>query len=242
MTKKSVPIQPPLAIGPELRAFDPDDLADVRLAFGPATPVSSQQIWLAKPDPDFAPMTVRSGWRRDELLVFAELTDADIFTQATAQNQRLWELGDTFEIFLRLAKQVSYLELQVAPNNRRLQLRYPNAEAVERARILGSVEDFMIREEIFCSHTWLRPKEAKWFVLAQIPACSVCENRQMLPRLEWRFSFSRYDYTRGRIDPVISSTSPHVKADFHRQQEWGILRLASATHNNQQPKIACEAP
>jgi hypothetical protein len=47
--------------------------------------------------------------------------------------------------------------------------------------------------------------------------------------MEWRFSFSRYDYTRGRVAPVISSTSPHAKADFHHQQEWGILRLASAT-------------
>lgn len=242
MTKKIVPIQPPLAIGPELRAFDPDDLADARLAFDPATPVSSQQGWLAKPDPDFAPMTVRSGWRRDELFVFAELTDADIFTGATAHNQRLWELGDTFEIFLRLAGQESYLELQVAPNNRRPQLRYPNPEAVERARALGSVEDFMTQERIFRARAWVRLKEAKWFVLAQIPVCSVCGKTRLLPRLEWRFSFSRYDYTRGRIDPVISSTSPHVKADFHRQQEWGILRLASATHNNQKSKIPYEAP
>src|ERR1035438_3559835 len=101
MTKKIVPIQPPLAICPELPGFDPDDLANVRLAFDPATPVSSQQGWLAKPDPNFAPMTVRSGWRPDGLFMFAELTDADIFTQATAHNQRLWELGDTFEIFLR---------------------------------------------------------------------------------------------------------------------------------------------
>jgi len=230
MTKKIAPLQPPLAIGPELRAFNPDILAEVRLAFEPATPVASQQGWLAKPEPDFAPMTVRCGWQPGELFVFAELTDADIFTRATAHHQRLWELGDTFEIFLRLAGQESYLELQVAPNNRRLQLRYPDPAAVERARALGSAKEFVIREKIFRSHTWLRSREAKWFVLAQIAARLVCGKTRLWTGLEWRFSFSRYDYTHGRMAPVISSTSPHVQADFHRQPEWGILRLASATH------------
>jgi len=32
---------------PELRAFNPDDLADVRRAFDTATPASSPQGWLA---------------------------------------------------------------------------------------------------------------------------------------------------------------------------------------------------
>ena len=220
----------PLAVAPELRAFDLDDLVDVRRAFETATPVSSQQRWRAEPEPDFAPMTVRSGWQAGELFVFAELTDADIFTRATAHHQRLWELGDAFEIFLRLAGQESYLELQVAPNNRRLQLRYPNPAAVARARKLGSAKEFIVRGKTFRSRTWPRAKKAKWFVLAQMPARLVYGKTRLRSGLEWRFSFSRYDYTRGRMAPVISSTSPHPKADFHRQQEWGILRLVSATH------------
>ena len=227
-TKRIIPIQPPLALAPELRAFDLDDLADVRRSFTRATPVSSQQGWLTKPERDFAPMTVRSGWQANELLVFAELTDADIFTRATAHHQRLWELGDAFEIFLRLTGQESYVELQVAPNNRRLQLRYPNRAAVARARKLGSAEEFVVGGKTFRSRVWLRAKEAKWFVLAQIPARVACGEARLRPGLRWRFSFSRYDYTRGRLAPVISSTSPHAKADFHRQQEWGVLRLVSA--------------
>jgi len=47
MTKKLVPIRPPLAIAPELRAFNPDDLAEVRRAFDTATPASSPEGWLA---------------------------------------------------------------------------------------------------------------------------------------------------------------------------------------------------
>ena len=213
-TKRIVPVQTPLAIAPELRAFDLDDLVDVRRAFEPATPVLSQQGWRAKPEPDFAPMTVRCGWRPDELLVFAELTDTDIFTRATAHNQRLWELGDAFEIFLRLVGRESYVELQVAPNNSRLQLHYSNPAAVERARALASVKDFIMPAKTFRSHTWLLPGGAKWFVLAQIPASPVGGRLRLRPGMDWRFSFSRYDYTRGRVAPVISSTSPHMKAGY----------------------------
>ena len=39
----------------------------------------------------------------------------------------------------------------------------------------------------------------------------------------WRFSFSRYDHTRGANNPVLSSSSPHQELDFHRQEDWGRL-------------------
>jgi hypothetical protein len=41
--------------------------------------------------------------------------------------------------------------------------------------------------------------------------------------MKWRFSFSRYDYIRGRREPMISSTSPHARPGFHRREEWGTL-------------------
>jgi hypothetical protein len=62
-------------------------------------------------------------------------------------------------------------------------------------------------------------------VLALIPVASVCEHVRPLAGSEWRFSFSRYDYTRGTDAPVISSTSPHAEPSFHRLQEWGMIRF-----------------
>jgi hypothetical protein len=159
------------------------------------------------------------------LLVFAELTDTDIYTQATADNQRLWELGDVFEIFLRPRTQESYVELQVAPNNRRLQLRYPNAEAVAQARKLGSGDQFVIHGKSFLSSTWVCADDQKWFVYAKIPVKTVCENSRLSSGVEWLFSFGRYDCSRTRAVPVISSASLHTKADFHRQSEWGVMRF-----------------
>jgi LmbE family N-acetylglucosaminyl deacetylase len=224
MKKKAAPAKPLVVACCELPPFSAKNLATVRRAFENAMPIPAQQAWRSSLEADFSPMLVQIGWRGDALLIFAELTDADIFTRATVDNQRFWELGDSFEIFLRPTEQETYVEFQVAPNNRRLQLRYPNADAVALARKTGATDRFVIYKRAFHSMTWTHDKK-KWFVFAEVPARSVCKQNKSLHGTEWLFSFSRYDYTRGRREPVISSTSPHAKADFHRQQEWGVMRF-----------------
>lgn len=206
-----------------LPAFASGDLEAVRVAFAGATPCVLRQAWLAALEPDFAPAQVRAGWRENSLLVFAEITDLDIFTGVTGLNQRAWELGDTFEIFLRPENQAAYVEFHVTPNNQRLQLRFADAAVLERVRQTGSIEPALVSGEVFQSRTWVRPAERLWCVLAEIPAEAVGARIEPGAANAWRFSFSRYDYTRGRKEPVISSTSPHAEANFHRQQEWGRL-------------------
>ena len=215
----------PQMICRELSAFETDDLNSVRQSFRDAASCTLRQAWLTKPETDFAPAIVRTGWRAGSLLVFVELTDADIFTRATKPHERLWELGDTFEIFLRPVEQRSYVEFHVAPNNLRLQLRFDDADAVELARKTDSLESAFIRNDIFYSKTWVLPEVGCWFAFAEIPVKAVSENPKPLRGSEWLFSFSRYDYTRGHKEPVISSTSPHTKPDFHCQFEWGTMRF-----------------
>jgi hypothetical protein len=158
-------------------------------------------------------------------LVFAELTDIDIHSAATALNQRMWELGDTFEMFLRPAGQEAYVEFHVTPNNQRLQLRIANPEALRRARAANVIDEFLLPGDVYYSATWVQPEHRRWFVFADIPAVVVCGTTEVIAGSRWHFSFSRYDYSRGSGEPVISSTSPHAEADFHRQQEWGLLEF-----------------
>lgn len=209
----------------ELPTFAPERLDGVVGAFQSAAPCALGQGWLKNLEPDFGPGTVRVGWRGDSLLVFAELEDRDIWTQAGRHNQRFWELGDVFEIFLRPVSMERYVELQVTPNNYRLQLGYADAATVDRLRQLGTIDSVLIPGQAFESWTWVDAERQRWFVLAQIPVGTVCPGAKLLAGSEWRFSFSRYDYTRGRSEPVISSTSPHPVANFHRQQDWGTLRF-----------------
>lgn len=230
ITRKSqtatTPIRPMIRCLP-LPDFAASNLDKVRAAFAGAIPCDLGQAWRTEVEPGFAPGQVRAGWREDSLLVFAELTDQDIFTSATAMNQRMWELGDTLEIFLRPADRPEYVEFHVTPNNHRLQLRIPNIETLRRAQVANVFDELLLRGNVFQSVTWVRPEHQKWFVYAVIPAIVVCGQARLHAGSRWHFSFSRYDYTRGGGEPVVSSTSPHAMADFHRQQEWGILKFCN---------------
>lgn len=152
------------------------------------------------------------------------MDDADIFSRATQANQRLWELGDALEIFLRPGGQEAYSELQISPNNQQLQLRYDNAAALGWAKTNNSIEK-AVRKIGFKSWTWVHPETRLWFALAQIPASVVRDKPGALPGSEWHVSFCRYDYTRGRSEPVISSSSDFSQPDFHRTLEWKTIKF-----------------
>src|SRR5688572_20636186 len=219
---------PPTIECRRLPVFAPHDLGSVRAAFSAATPIPLGQAWLAAPEKDFAPGIVRTGWREDSLLVFADLSDVDVFTLAKRHNDRFWELGDTFEIFLQPPGQGAYVELHVAPNNLRLQLRFAKPPAARDADLFASA---LIHDQVFDSQTWVKPDKRGWCVFAEIPLIALIEQQQLgpttaLPSSTWRFSFSRYDATRGREQAVISSSSPHTKPAFHRPHEWGELHFA----------------
>jgi hypothetical protein len=216
---------PPLLLPcPALPPFAPDDLAAVRHAFREAPACRLRQAWRSQAEADFAPGVVWTGWRADRLLVLAELTDADIVSPADAASERLWEQGDTFEIFLQAAGRPAYVELHIAPNHRRLQLRYNESVTVDAVRRSGSLA--AARQDVtFDSTVWAEPAAQRWFVHAAIPAPLVTDRPGALAGTCWRFSFGRYDYTRGRSEPVISSTSPHAAPDFHRCHEWGTLQF-----------------
>jgi hypothetical protein len=206
-----------------LPAFDRTDLACVRRAFQSAVALPFQQPWLRETEAGFSPGEVRIGWRENSLLIFAELTDVDIFNRATALNQPLWELGDVFEMFFQSTEMQSYLEIQVAPHNQRLQLSHPHARTAEWASHREEFTKCLRWDEVLHYQIWVGARQNRWQIYAEIPARSVCGCDQPIANTQWRFSFGRYDYTRGVPEPVISSTSAHARPDFHRQHEWGMM-------------------
>lgn len=215
----------PKILCPQLPAFDASDLAAIQRAFQRVKPCQLLQAWRSEVSPGFAPASVRVGWRDDCLLLLAELSDNDVFSNVSAINQRAWELGDAFEIFLRPAGQITYVQLDIVPNNHRMQLRITSAEALWRAQTTNEFAALTFSGEAFYSGTWIVPEQQKWFAYAAIPARTVCGRAELPIDGHWHFSFGRYDYTRGEFEPVISSTSPHAEPNFHRQQEWGMIHF-----------------
>jgi hypothetical protein len=194
-----------------LPEFDSSNLESVMEAFSKAPAIALGQFWLPQAEPDFLGAEVRLGRVAEQLLVLATIPDVDIFTRVTEPNQRTWELGDVFEIFLKPESERSYREFHVTPANIRTQLGF-SAE--------GATPE-VLPDGIFESRVWI--ESGRWIVLASIP-CGVITNRSTIENGErWRFSFCRYDaFQDGRM-PVLSSTSPHPIPKFHRHDEWGIL-------------------
>ena len=182
------------------------------------------QAWLPTPQPQFRPASVRTGWTDEGLFVYAELEDIDIFNPITEFNATAFVHGDVFEMFLRPADQLPYYEIHVSPQNQKLQLRFPSSKEFFSPRKGPSMPaEWFISSRTIESRVRVDATRNRWWVQALIPFDLVAESGPVRPGSRWLFSFSRYDYTHGFAQPVLSSTSPHQQVNFHRQEEWGSL-------------------
>jgi hypothetical protein len=215
-------VELPALLCRKLSDFDGEDLASVRREFYKSVPCQLKQSWLPVSQQELEAGLVYTGWKDSDLFVFAELTDADIFTSAKEPGDHLWRLGDTFEIFLGRPDQEAYYEFHVAPNNLKLQFHFLDGEAAERVSRTQRFEDLMMKGNAFVSQTWVKPEIKRWFVLGRVLG-TLLEPKGELAGARWSISFCRYDYTRGKEVPVISSASSFTKADFHRRHEWGAI-------------------
>jgi hypothetical protein len=222
-------LPPPRLTCRRLPSFQADRWDSIRTAFAQADVAALGQAWLPHPDPAFKPATVRTGWTGTDLAVLAEMDDDDIANRARRLNERTYELGDVFEIFLKPEGQDRYFEIHVTPENQKLQLRFPRPGAIRekpKDPAADPLAPFLFEDPLIRSLTLVEAARARWSVLALVPLAFIHESGPVRPGTVWRFSFSRYDYTQGRPKPVISSTSPHAVADFHRTEDYGFLTFA----------------
>jgi len=218
--------QPPMLACGRLPEIDLHSWEAIETAFQGAASCALKQTWLPAPEPVFRPAQVRTGWRPEALYVLADLEDADIFNPETRFNEPSFMVGDVFEMFLRPQEQDPYFEFHVTPRNQTFQLRIPRENALQSLPPgVWLPAEWMVRQPVIESRVCLPAGQEQWRVLAVIPFASVVERGTVEPGACWRFSFSRYDYTRGAAGPVLSSSSPHRKLSFHRQQEWGTLQF-----------------
>lgn len=212
---------------PALAAFDFSDWNAVSTAFEDAPTLSLGQAWLPRKEENFRPGTVHLGWNAGGLLVLARLTDDRLFTRAAADNQLLYTLGDVFELFLQESTRDNYVEFHIAPSGHRLQLAFPKGDTIRTMRATGTkLTDLMRAEPQF--DFMQRPMDSGWEIVARIPGSALGMDRPLAEGSTVLASFSRYDYTDADTPPVLSSSSAHAEANFHRRQEWTPLTLCAA--------------
>lgn len=217
-------ITPPVIQCSRIAGFELDNMASIRQALEGADKVELREAWLPERSDYFQPAVVSTGWTADALIVWARLTDLDIFNEVREFNQWAFNKGDAFEIFLRPCQQPAYFEFHLTPFNQLLQLRFPSAEKFRAmTKVPGWDDECLVYEPRLESRATIAAEENRWEVVAAIPFSLVVEEGKVEDGSQWLFSFSRYDHTRGLSEPTLSSSSPHGVCNFHRQEEWGTL-------------------
>jgi len=207
-----------LAIPRLFRSPEPAMSLDALIpCFAQAPEMLMGQAWKAKLDPHFQPGRVRVGWSEIQaageaaIWIYAALSDRSPANSASEPNERTWQMGDVFEIFVAPGPAGTYHEFHVTPENQTLQLKiedYPTQENFEASKLAPGP---------LWSTTFHTP--GLWHVFASFPvALSADQDRGF-------FSFSRYDYQPDLEAPILSSTSPHRNSNFHKRAEWTAFLL-----------------
>lgn len=186
------------------------------IAFG--EPIEMKQAWRELPEPEFRPAWVRVAPTETHLIVEATLRDDDVYQPVGHFNAQMYRHGDVFEMFVRPLNQDAYYEFHLSPANQRMQLRIPSSAQFSARRSARDLPpEWFLRDLCFDSRVEVDPAEHIWRAWVAISRARIEENGRAD---DWLVSFARYDYSRSRVAPVLSSASPHPVADFHRQSEW----------------------
>ena len=196
-----------------------------------------KQHWRKSPEADLDSGFVSAAWDKEYLYIRATLSDRDIFNPLVGFNLPFYQKGDIFEILIRSRDSEAYFEFQITPQNQVLQLMFPRGSSLSDFKDSGVdmdrlIDTFKVSQRIVDTHAEVDQAKKTWTVLVKIPAAVLASDSQLRPDDSLRVSFCRYDYTRGKADPVLSSTSDHSIRNFHRQEEWRAMTLLTKSETS----------
>jgi hypothetical protein len=168
-------------------------------------------------------------WDDDALYFAATMTDAELRAVGTRRNDRLW-LGDVFELFFKPdTERPEYYEFQVNPRSTILELAFPKRGfdfATLAARPPMGMEAVAVVDG-----TLDQPgdKDRGWTVEGRIPwSAFAATGGRPEPGASWRFALCRFDYGPEGTKPIPMSSAPLTQVNFHRYEEYGVLRFEGA--------------
>lgn len=178
-----------------------------------------RQGWRPELEGEFEPARARLYLKNDDLYVIAVLGDAVIKNESVQFNERTWEKGDVFEIFIQTHPK-AYYEFHVTPENTNSFLRLipENADLATLKRELTFIDDPTFVE----TATRVFRNERMWSVIARIPQASLGMDRGKMDT-SFRIAFARCDSTPGRGEPILSATPNFPQPNFHDRTAWHSL-------------------
>ena len=169
--------------------------------------LSLHQYWNG---PDVLPAEKGSaciGAAREVLCFYVCYIDSDIFSRATANNQKMWTLGDVAEFFVKPgADRADYWEIHVTPNDFLMDIHIPDRERFTR--------DEVTWEEVIApsSETQRRVQtlDDRWAVEICIPWKAFGLKNAPVTGMVWSFAVCRYNLQRRLGKPrALLYRAPH---------------------------------
>lgn len=196
---------------------DADLTADVPAKYAACRPMPLRQHWKSVDALPREKGVARIGVSVMGLSVHVRYEDSDIFSTATANQQRMWQLGDVVEVFVKPGlDRTDYWEVHVTPNGFLMDLLIPSrAGTASGEHTWGEI----VAPE---SGTTYQAKVGNgwWSAELTIPWSAFGETGIPATGTIWQVAVCRYNYNGGLEDPELSSTAPLTQASYHRYEEY----------------------
>lgn len=147
------------------------------------------------------------------------LQDSDIFSRATADDQRMWTLGDVVEFFVKPGRERrDYWEIHVTPNGFLMDLYIEDREAFLQGK--APFEGALAHHSHSRFEVAAFPEQRKWCTEICIPWSAFAVDGLPPAGAAWQFAVCRYNCTGGLENPELSSVAPYTVMSFHRYEEF----------------------
>ena len=198
-----------------------DDFGAIRPdKYRACSPLQFRQFWRGKDALPSEAGVAYVGATEHGLSLYVHLHDSDIFSHATADNQKMWFLGDVAEFFVKPGLDRSdYWEIHVTPNDFMMDLHIPDRNQLQDGTVTW--------EQIIAANSHAIKRVAvmngKWAVELSIPWTAFGLNAPPPSGAVWRFAVCRYNYTGDLKNIEHSSTALLTELGFHRYEEYTEL-------------------
>lgn len=168
---------------------------------------------------------VQFAWDAQALYVAVRVVDNDPYTDATADGQHLWELGDIVEWFLWPDKQTRYWELHVTPANKYSAYLCPTGKVLESIVPLpftGKASACAAGDQCVSAPGWSAEFRMTWADARKL-------DPTLGPQSSWRCLIGRYNYNHHWPKPELRMWPATSKTNYHMIHQYAKLRLLPGT-------------
>jgi hypothetical protein len=165
-------------------------------------------------------------WDDEAIYYGGVMMDQELKAFGDHRNDSLWN-GDVFELFLKPSTdKPEYFEFQANPRGTVFEVAFPG-----RGKIAGDFPNQPVlgsKAVAKLNGTLDTPgdRDASWAVEGRIPwSAFVIGGGKPKPGATWSFAFCRYDYGPEGTEPVLMSSAPLTKKNFHQYEDYGRLKF-----------------